>query len=97
MESWPVRSRGFMSGILQGSWGLGFLLSSAIYGLFYSYIGWRGMLWIGILPALAVIWVRKYVKEPEVWLENRRRQRAEKREMRLPLFAIFKRRSSATR
>ena len=86
MESWPVRSRGFMSGILQGSWGLGFLLSSAIYGLFYSYIGWRGMLWIGILPALAVIWVRKYVKEPEVWLENRRKQRA--REARDALAAV---------
>jgi MFS transporter, SHS family, lactate transporter len=91
MESWPVRSRGFMSGVLQGSWGLGFLLSSGIYGLFYDYIGWRGMLWIGVLPALVVIWVRKYVKEPEVWLENRQKQRAEKREMRLPLFAIFKR------
>src|ERR1700757_4454851 len=24
MESWPIRSRGFMSGILQGSWGIGF-------------------------------------------------------------------------
>jgi len=55
MESWPVRSRGFMSGVLQGSWGLGFLLSSLIFGLFCSYIGWRGMLWIGILPALAVV------------------------------------------
>src|SRR6185312_9634119 len=43
MESWPVRSRGFMSGILQGSWGLGFVLSSVVYGLFYGYIGWRGM------------------------------------------------------
>ena len=75
METWPVRSRGFMSGVLQGSWGLGFLLSSVVYGLFYDYIGWRGMLWIGILPALAVVWVRKYVKEPEVWLENRRKQR----------------------
>ena len=29
MESWPIRSRGFMSGVLQGSWGIGFLLSSA--------------------------------------------------------------------
>src|SRR6476659_8685077 len=91
MESWPVRSRGFMSGVLQGSWGLGFLLSSALYGLLFSHIGWRGLLWVGILPALAVIWVRKYVKEPEVWLENRRKQRVEKREMRIPLFAIFKR------
>ena len=54
METWPARSRGFMSGVLQGSWGLGFLLSSAVYGLFYDYLGWRGMLWIGILPALSV-------------------------------------------
>jgi MFS transporter, SHS family, lactate transporter len=91
MESWPVRSRGFMSGVLQGSWGLGFLLSSAIYGLFYGYIGWRGMLWIGILPALAVVWVRKYVKESDVWMENRKKQREQKREVRMPLFVIFKR------
>jgi SHS family lactate transporter-like MFS transporter len=91
MESWPVRSRGFMSGILQGSWGLGFLLSSGCYGLFYNLIGWRGLLWIGVLPALAVIWVRKYVQEPPVWLENRKRQRLEQREVRAPLFVIFRR------
>ena len=91
METWPVRSRGFMGGVLQGSWGLGFMLSSAIYGLFYSYIGWRGMLWIGVLPALSVFYVRKYVKEPPVWLENRRRQRVEQREVRAPLISIFKR------
>jgi SHS family lactate transporter-like MFS transporter len=91
MESWPTRSRGFMSGVLQGSWGLGFCLSALIYGLFYDYIGWRGMLWIGLLPALSVLWVRKYVKEPEVWLENRRKQRESGNEVRMPLFVIFRR------
>jgi SHS family lactate transporter-like MFS transporter len=70
---------------------LGFLLSSALYGLFFSYIGCRGLLLIGVLPVLAVIWVRKYVREPEVWLENRRKQRAQRREMRVPQVAIFKR------
>jgi SHS family lactate transporter-like MFS transporter len=44
MESWPARSRGIMSGLLQGSWGIGFLLSSAAYGLLYDSIGWRGLL-----------------------------------------------------
>src|ERR1700733_15666740 len=44
MESWPPRSRGLMSGMLQGSWGLGFLLASVIYGFFYDQIGWRGCL-----------------------------------------------------
>src|SRR5215472_869917 len=72
MEAWPARSRGFMSGILQGSWGLGFLLSSAIYGLFFDTIGWRGMLWIGVLPALSIVYIRYFVKEPEVWVENGR-------------------------
>jgi MFS transporter, SHS family, lactate transporter len=90
METWPVRSRGFMGGVLQGSWGLGFMLSSGIYGLFYAYIGWRGMLWVGVLPALSVFYVRKFVKEPPIWLENRRRQRAEQREVHTPLFSIFK-------
>src|SRR5271156_4570650 len=90
METWPIRSRGFMSGVLQGSWGIGFALSSAIYGLFYAYIGWRGMLWIGVLPALSVFYVRKFVKEPPIWLENRRRQRVEQREVRAPLISIFK-------
>jgi SHS family lactate transporter-like MFS transporter len=91
METWPQRSRGFMSGVLQGSWGLGFLLSSAAYGLLYNFIGWRGMLWIGILPALAIVYVRFFVKEPPIWVENRRRQRVEKREVRVPLLTIFRR------
>src|SRR5438105_13785135 len=33
MESWPARSRGLMRGGLQGSSGVGFLLSSAVYSL----------------------------------------------------------------
>jgi MFS transporter, SHS family, lactate transporter len=90
MESWPARSRGFMSGMLQGSWALGFLLSSAIYGLLYNAWGWRGMLWIGIVPALAVLYVRKFVKEPPVWAENRAKQRSEGKEFRAPLLQIFR-------
>jgi SHS family lactate transporter-like MFS transporter len=92
METWPQRSRGFMGAVLQGSWGLGAVLSSAAYGLLYESIGWRGLLIIGVLPALLIIYVRKYVKEPPVWLENRRIQRTEGREVRTPLFSIFKRR-----
>ncbi|HEY1932725.1 MAG TPA: MFS transporter [Acetobacteraceae bacterium] len=91
MEHWPQRSRGLMAGVLQGSWGLGFLLSFAIFGLFYTTIGWRGMLWVGVLPALAVLYVRAYVKEPAVWLANRENQRAQKREVHAPLIALFRR------
>jgi SHS family lactate transporter-like MFS transporter len=91
MESWPIRSRGFMSGFLQGSWGLGFALSALAYGFLYDEIGWRGLLWIGILPAFVVIWIRFYVKEPEVWVENKRLQKENNAEVRAPLFSIFRR------
>jgi len=91
MESWPPRSRGFMSGILQGSWGLGFALSALAYGFLFDLIGWRGLLWIGILPAFVVLWIRYYVKEPEVWVANKRIQRETKSEVKAPLFSIFKR------
>ena len=91
METWPQRSRGFMGAVLQGSWGLGALMSSAAYGLLYDKIGWRGLLLMGVLPALSIVYIRIYVKEPPVWLENRRLQRAQGREVHTPLFSIFKR------
>src|SRR5256886_2918756 len=76
MESWPTRSRGFMSGVLQGSWGLGFALSSAAYGALYTSIGWRGLLWLRILPAPYLGYVRFFVPQPPVWGQYRRRPRA---------------------
>jgi SHS family lactate transporter-like MFS transporter len=91
MEQWPIRSRGFMSGVLQGSWGLGFMMSSLAYGALFDKIGWRGLLMLGVLPALSVVYVRFFVKEPEVWKENQKLQRAEQREVHAPLVKIFKR------
>jgi SHS family lactate transporter-like MFS transporter len=90
MESWPARSRGLMSGVLQGSWSIGFLLASLAYGLLYETIGWRGLLMLGVLPALTVVWIRIYVKEPKVWVENRRIQRERHQEFRVPLLEIFR-------
>jgi SHS family lactate transporter-like MFS transporter len=78
--------------LLQGSWSIGFLLSSLAYGLLYDSIGWRGLLILGVLPALAVVWIRIYVKEPKVWVENRRLQREQQQEFRAPLLDIFRRR-----
>jgi MFS transporter, SHS family, lactate transporter len=49
------------------------------------------MLVVGVLPAFAVIYVRFFVKEPEVWVENRRLQKAHQREVKAPLFSIFRR------
>jgi len=49
------------------------------------------MLVVGVVPAIAVIYVRYFVKEPALWVENRRLQKAENREVKAPLISIFKR------
>jgi SHS family lactate transporter-like MFS transporter len=90
METWPARSRGLMSGILQGSWGIGFLISSLLYAWLFDSIGWRGLLIIGIVPSLLIPFVLWFVEEPPVWAENRRLQREQKREVHVPLLDIFR-------
>src|SRR5215469_4063990 len=49
------------------------------------------MPWVGVPPALSVFYVRKFVNEPPLWVENRRKQRSENREARVPLISIFAR------
>jgi SHS family lactate transporter-like MFS transporter len=39
-----------------------------------------------------VLYVRRHVKEPEVWVANRDKQREQNKEFRAPLFDIFRRR-----
>ena len=90
MKSWPARSRGLMGGVLHGGFPLGFALASAAYWLLFDAIGWRGLMWICILPAFLCVFILYFVKEPTVWVENRRRQREQKQEVRAPLLAIFK-------
>src|SRR5258708_21425547 len=62
MEQWPQPSRGFMSGVLQGSWGIGFLLSSACSWLLFDSWGCRGLLWLCIAPPLSLCRTRSHVK-----------------------------------
>jgi MFS family permease len=62
-ETWPARSRDLMASVLQGFWALDYLSDTVIYATLFDVIGWRGMLWMGVLPALAVVWICVYVKE----------------------------------
>src|SRR6266498_2717175 len=78
LEHWPARLRGVASGMLQGGYSTGFILSSLMYQYVYPLVntradfGWRVLFWIGILPALLVLFIMKGVKESPVWLERRR-------------------------
>lgn len=53
-------------------------------------MGWRGLLILGVRPALVCVWIRFYVKEPEVWADNQKQQAETGQHVTLPLLAIFK-------
>ncbi len=63
METIPAKARGLVSGFLQAGYPSGLLLASAVYGLLYPLIGWRGMFMVGLAPALLVLYIRRNVQE----------------------------------
>lgn len=81
LEHWPKQFRGVASGLLQGGFSFGFMLSSLVYQFGWPIVGgnpdwgWRLMLWSGVLPAFVILAVMFTVKESPVWLEQQRLHR----------------------
>jgi len=63
METIPAKLRGPVSGLLQSGYPTGYLIASLVYYLFFDAIGWRAMFFIGVLPALFVLFIRLRVEE----------------------------------
>ena len=63
-EQIPAHRRGLLYSIVQGGWPLGVFLASGVYLLFGSY-GWRFVFLLGVLPLLAVILGRIFIRESE--------------------------------
>jgi SHS family lactate transporter-like MFS transporter len=65
MENWPQRSRGIASGILQGSWAIGYLLAAVVSGFVLPIWGWRGLFLVAAAPALLALPIRAWVPESQ--------------------------------
>ena len=72
-----AQHRGKALGVMQAGWALGWGTAALLYAFFFSILpqqtAWRALFLIGILPALLVFWIRRYVEEPPVYLEARAR------------------------
>jgi MFS family permease len=62
-ETAPTRWRATALGGLVGGYPFGYMLCSLAALVVVPLWGWRALYWIGILPALLVLWVRIGVKE----------------------------------
>ncbi|MBV9564916.1 MAG: MFS transporter [Bradyrhizobium sp.] len=68
--------RGRAVGFVQSGWAVGWGASALLYTLLYAMLpeatAWRVMFWIGLTPALLVLWIRRSIHEPEVFQARRR-------------------------
>jgi MFS family permease len=93
-ELWPDKARGKAAGLMQCGLGIGFFAASLVW-LFVAKLGpdaWRYMYFLGILPALFTLWMRRGIPESQKW-EHANAQRRAAREsghrMRFTLVELF--------
>lgn len=96
LEHWPDKLRGIASGILQGGYSAGFLLSSLVYQLGYPLISdrpewaWRLMLWSGVIPGTMIFFLMRRVPESPVWLARKAALEARGETMGVSLARLFR-------
>jgi MFS family permease len=73
--------RGRAVGTVQGGWAIGWGISALFYTLFFavlpSWLAWRAMFWVGLLPALLAVWIRSHVPESNVFERSLATKKAE--------------------
>lgn len=72
--------RGKALGMMQAGWAVGWGAAALLYALFFTVlppeIAWRVLFLTGIAPALLVLYIRRRVEEPRVYLRARSRRDA---------------------
>jgi len=80
-EMIQARHRGKAVGLVQSAWAVGWGIAAiafwAVYALVAPELAWRILFWIGVLPALLILYIRRNLKDPEVYQANRARMKAE--------------------
>src|SRR5512147_889057 len=69
-ETWPDHLRARALAMVQSSFAIGFAASALVAGLVLKVSNWRVVFFVGILPALVTLWIRRTVPESEMWQEH---------------------------
>ncbi|NIF90280.1 MFS transporter [Burkholderia sp. Cy-637] len=64
-------------GTVQSSWSLGWAAAAVVYWASFTLLpeslAWRACFGVGIIPALWIVYIRRHVAEPDIYLETRRK------------------------
>src|ERR1022692_3800575 len=70
-ETWPDELRAKAIALVQSSWAIGYALAALVAAVVLRYANWRMVFFVGILPAIVTLWMRKSVPESRLWLDHR--------------------------
>ena len=70
-ETFPDNLRAKYGAFMQSGAPVGVILASIVGGLVTPIIGWRLTFLVSIIPAIMVIFIRRYLKESDVWINNK--------------------------
>jgi MFS family permease len=72
-EAFPEDERPKWTGRFHSAWYAGFILAAAIVPFIVGPVGWRGVFFIGIIPAALLFYIRIKAEEPQRWVKTKRR------------------------
>jgi MFS family permease len=64
-------AQGGTLGLMQSSWAIGYALAAVVTAVVMPTGGWRAVFFVGLIPALLTLWIRRYVEESPVWSPRR--------------------------
>ena len=75
-----ARHRGKATGLVQSSWSVGWAAAAlafwAVSAIVPPAVAWKILFWLGILPGLLVIYIRRKVPEPAIFMQMRAQRAA---------------------
>jgi MFS family permease len=66
-ETWRAEHRGKALGLMQSMYAIGEAVAACVVLLVFPRFGWRAVFFVGVLPALLVLWIYRGVPEPALW------------------------------
>jgi MFS family permease len=66
-ETWRAEHRGKALGLMQSAYAIGEAVAALVVALILPHFGWRAVFFVGVLPALLLVWIWKKVPESRLW------------------------------
>jgi MFS family permease len=80
-ETWRAEHRAKALGLMQSAYAIGEAIAALVVVLVLPNFGWRAVFFVGVLPALLVLWVRRSVPEPALWKDRVKTQESKWRNL----------------